>query len=131
MPKRIYDGSHAAVVVTDPATGVAIEAERGVEVDVSVALAAGLDASGDWLDENRESTAPPAPTDEPLPGYDELSVKEIVALLQEASVEVVAAIKAYETDHKNRKTVTNFQPATAPDGSTTTDRSGEAAGQEA
>jgi len=44
--------------------------------------------------------------DEPWPGYDELTVSEITALLRDADAETVDKVRTYERAHKNRSSVT-------------------------
>jgi ferritin-like metal-binding protein YciE len=43
--------------------------------------------------------------DEPWPGYDELTVSEITALLRDADTETVDKVRSYERAHKNRSSV--------------------------
>jgi ferritin-like metal-binding protein YciE len=43
--------------------------------------------------------------DEPWPGYDELTVAEITALLRDADAETVDTVRSYERAHKNRSSV--------------------------
>jgi ferritin-like metal-binding protein YciE len=54
--------------------------------------------------------------DEPWPGYDELSVSEVRAVLAEGDEDRIESVRAYERSHKNRAGVSGFserEPARA------------------
>jgi hypothetical protein len=70
--------------------------------------AAGLTADPDF-------TEVPAGDGEPVTGYDELTVDDVVAMLENAEPDEVAAIQAYEAAHKDRVTIREFAPEQAPD----------------
>jgi hypothetical protein len=80
--------------------------------------ATGLIDSPDWVE---------VPGDEPVPGYCDLNVDEVLALLEQATPDEVEAIKAYEAANKDRKTIREFAPDTGahPDGTNPAGDAGE------
>jgi len=63
------------------------------------------------LEEEVSSFDPDAtPDEEPLPGYRDMNVPQIVDELTGASQAVIDRVKAYEADHAKRKGVLEFEP---------------------
>lgn len=58
---------------------------------------------------------PPAPTEEPVDGYDHMPVDEVTALLDVATPAHYEAIKTYEAAHKDRKTIRDHVAPTTTD----------------
>lgn len=56
-------------------------------------------------------SAADADTPEPFEGYDQLSADDVVTRLADLSDEQVEAVKAYESAHKDRKTITGYERA--------------------
>jgi hypothetical protein len=54
-----------------------------------------------------EEASPPDSTELPIPGYDQLDVKEVGAQLPELSQVELAAVERYERSHKDRPEVLN------------------------
>lgn len=109
-PEVTYVGVHDAVEVDATGSGSYVVVNRDESVDVAESVAHELVEQTD----NWEPKGWTPPSDEPFEGYDDLNAKEVVARLADLSDEEVAAIKAYEADHQARKTITNFEHATAP-----------------
>lgn len=59
---------------------------------------------------------PPAPTGEPVDGYDDMTVDEVTALLDVATPDNTVAIKTYEAAHKDRKTIRDHVATTTIEG---------------
>lgn len=57
----------------------------------------------------------PDPDPEPFEGYDALNAVDVVARLADLDVDGLAAVKAYEAAHKDRKTILEYE-APAPTG---------------
>lgn len=49
-------------------------------------------------------------SDEPIEGYDNMAVAQVIEALQGADQDLIDAVKAYEETHKGRTTVLNYEP---------------------
>ena len=54
---------------------------------------------------NGSATASPLSVDLPIPGYDALSASQVVERLAGLGTDELGAVRAYETSHRNRRTI--------------------------
>lgn len=110
-----YIGPHDSVDLEVDGEFVAVEQEATVAVSPELAdslleqESSWRAAADDWT-RPQEWDPPAAPADTgPFPGYDDLNVEDVVERLADLSPDELAAVKAYEAAHKNRKGVLEFE----------------------
>lgn len=74
-----------------------------------------IELSSGSSDEVSEDVPVEEESSEPIKGYDDFTVAQVIEALQGADQKLIDAVKAYEDTHKGRTTVLNYEPDSEPD----------------
>lgn len=94
--------SDAAKAATDTAKDTAEQASKDTAAEATSSSSEGSSAKDDGSADDSPSIADGDAAEKPWPGYDELSVEEVRAVLLTADTEMKANVGAYENAHEGR-----------------------------